>query len=566
MSDAAPSGDHQRIRTPEVIRRKRRISWIWLVPFVAAVAGLSLVARTWFESGPTITITFKTAEGLEVGKTQVRYKDVNIGTVRSIRLSEDRSNVIVKAELVKDAASIAREGTQFWVVRPRLGLSGVSGLTTLLSGAYIGVDANNGKDASGKPLSDEEKTEFVGLETPPEVTHDRPGKRFTVRATDLGSLDVGSPVYYRRISVGQVIGYQLDSTGHFVNIQIFVDAPNDKFVTTDTHFWNASGVDFTLNADGLKVRTQSLLSVAVGGIAFGQRDDDATDTPAKADTVFTLYGTQAAAEATEDGEPFPIVMHFDQSIRGLSVGAPVDFNGVVLGQVGSISMDFDKESKRFFAVVRADLFPQRLGPVYERVRQFSEQEDREVDGTKVIHPGGRLLGAMVQHGLRAQLRSSNLLTGQLYVALDVFPNAKPAKFEMSTPAQIPTQPGNLDQLQQQIANVANKLDKIPFDKIGTDLQRTLENTARLTARVDKQLAPQAEALLKQANKSLADLGNLLAPDSALPVNAQRAMDELSRAARSLRALADYLQTNPEALLRGRGPDPLPNYGATRSGR
>ncbi len=207
MSDPASSGGNPAIRTPEVTRRKRRISWIWLVPLVAALAGLSLVARTWLESGPMITITFKTAEGLEVGKTQVRYKDVNIGTVRSIRLNEDRSKVIVKAELVKDAASIAREGTQFWVVRPRLGLSGVSGLGTLLSGAYIGVDATNGKDASGKPTPDEEKTEFVGLETLPEVTHDRPGKRFTVRATDLGSLDVGSPVYYRRISVGQVIGW-----------------------------------------------------------------------------------------------------------------------------------------------------------------------------------------------------------------------------------------------------------------------------------------------------------------------------------------------------------------------
>jgi paraquat-inducible protein B len=550
-----------------VTRRRRRISWIWLVPIVAALAGLSLVVRTWMEAGPTITITFNTAEGLEVGKTQVRYKDVNIGTVRSIRLSEGRSKVIVKADLVKEAASIAREGTQFWVVRPRLGLSGVSGLNTLVSGAYIGVDANNGKDADGKRLSDEEKTEFVGLEAPPEVTHDRPGKRFTVRATDLGSLDIGSPVYFRRISVGQVIGYQLDSTGHFVNIQIFVDAPNDKFVTTDTNFWNASGVDFTLNADGLKVRTQSLLSVAVGGIAFGQRDDDTSTAPAKQDAVFTLYGTQAAAEAIPDGEPFPIVMRYNQSTRGLNVGAPIDFNGIVLGQVDSITMDFDRTSKRFFTMVHANLYPQRLGAVYERVREYSQQEDQKAaDGKPVTHPGNRLLGSLIEHGLRAQLRTSNLLTGQLYVALDMFPNAKPVSFEMSTPAQIPTQPGNLDQLQQQIASIAAKLDKIPFDKIGTDLQQTLQNSARLMNRLDKQVAPQAEALLKQANKSLADLGNLLAPDSALPVNAQHAMDELSRAARSLRALADYLQTNPEALLRGRGPDPLPNYGATGNNR
>jgi paraquat-inducible protein B len=559
MADPVPPGENNNLRAPEVTRRKRRISWIWLIPVVAALAGLSLVARTWLQAGPTVTITFSTAEGLEVGKTQVRYKDVNIGTVKKIRLSEDRSKVIVTADMVKDAANLAREGTRFWVVRPRLGLSGVSGLGTLISGAYIGVDAPNGKTVDGTPVSDEEKTEFIGLETPPEVTHDRPGKRFTVRASDLGSLDVGSPVYYRRISVGQVIGYQLDSTGHYVNIQIFVDAPNDKFVTSDTHFWNASGVDFTLNADGLKVRTQSLISMAVGGIAFGQKDGDKPSPPAKADMTFPLYGSQTAAEATPDGDPFPIVMRFDQSIRGLSVGAPIDFNGVVLGQVETITMDFDTHSKRFFALVNANLYPQRLGPVYERVREFSERED----GKNPAHPGGRLLGSMIEHGLRAQLRSSNLLTGQLYVALDVFPRAQPVEFQMANPAAIPTMPGNLDQLQQQISSIATKIDKIPFDKIGEDLQRTLASTSRLMGRLDTQVAPQAQALLKQANKSLADLGNLLAPDAALPVNAQRAMDELGRAARSLRVLADYLQANPEALLRGRGPDPLPGNGSTR---
>ncbi|ANN77368.1 intermembrane transport protein PqiB [Bordetella flabilis] len=562
MSDPVPPGKNNEVRAPEVTRRKRGISWIWLIPIVAALAGLSLLARTWFESGPTVTITFNTAEGLEVGKTRVRYKDVDIGTVKSIRLSEDRSKVIVRAELAKEAASIARQDTRFWVVRPRLGLSGVSGLGTLLSGAYIGVDAPNGKTLDGKPVSDEEKTDFVGLESPPEVTHDRPGKRFTLRASDLGSLDVGSPVYYRRISVGQVIGYQLDSTGHYVNIQIFVDAPNDRFVTADTHFWNASGVDFTLNADGLKVRTQSLLSVAVGGIAFGQKSGDAPSPPAKADTTFALFNNQSVAEATPDGEPFPVVMRFDQSIRGLGVGAPIDFNGVVLGQVDSITMDFDTRTKQFFAVVYANLYPQRLGPVYERVRAFAERED----GKDPAHPGERLLASMIEHGLRAQLRSSNLLTGQLYVALDVFPRAQPVEFKMANPAPIPTMPGNLDQLQQQISSIAAKLDKIPFDKIGEDLQRTLASTSRLMGRLDTQLAPQAQAVLKQANKSLIDLGRLLAPDADLPVNAQRAMDELGRAARSLRALADYLQANPEALLRGRGPDPLPGAGTIGKSR
>ncbi len=712
MADPNASDESSRIKVPEVTRKKRRVSWIWLVPVVAALAGMTLVMRTWLESGPTITISFKTAEGLEVGKTQLRYKDVNVGLVKNIKLSEDRSRVIVTADIDKTAASLAREGSSFWVVRPRLGLSGVSGLSTLVSGAFIGVDAPAARTADGKPVSAPERTSFVGLETPPEVTHDRPGKRFTLKADNLGSLDVGSPVYYRRISVGQVIGYQLDSSGKSVNVQVFVDAPNDRFVTTTTHFWNASGVDFTVNADGLKVRTQSLLSVAVGGIAFedmadsssgaapgassapqglppsalSKRGDNAagantqgantqgagtqeagtqeagtqgagkpqppespaqqasaanraaeaaaqapnatsgnangnakgngapgdgapggnapnsntqnsnapagqghpgaaqtgqavqppgsnatSPTPApaspgvervaKADAVFTLYNNEATAKATPDGEPFPIRMRFNQSIRGLNVGAPVDFNGIVLGQIDAINMDFDTQSKRFYAVVEANLYPQRLGSVYERVREYAIREE----GENPAHPGGRLLGSMIQHGLRAQLRTSNLLTGQLYVALDVFPNQPSVAFNWQGVgrADIPTTQGNLDQLQQQISTIVGKIEKIPFEKIGNELTNTLASAARLMNRLDKQVAPEAQAMIKQASKSLHDISTMLASDSGILVNSDKAVQELTRAARSLRVLSDFLQANPEALLRGRGEDPVPGRNPIR---
>lgn len=540
---------------PSVVRKKRRMSWIWLIPIVAAFAGFSLVLRTWLETGPQITITFESADGLETGKTQIRYKEVNIGTVNKIRLSEDRSKVIVTADITKDASSLAREGTNFWVVRPRLGLSGVSGLGTLLSGAYIGTDAKEGAPESLGAT----KTEFVGLETPPEVTYDRPGKRFTLSSRDLGSLDVGSPVYYRRIQVGRVIGYQLDESGRTVNVQIFVDAPNDKFVTTDTRFWNASGVDFSVNAEGFKVSTQSLLSVAIGGVAFETVEENAQ--PAPANKKFDLFATETAAKAKPDGEVFPIRMRFDQSIRGLAVGAPIDFNGVTLGSVSGITLDFDNKTKRFFAIVDADLFPQRLGGVYERMRAMAEREDAEAGGGL---PGDRLLRAMVDNGLRAQLRTSNLLTGQLYVVLGVFPGTKPVEYKSTNPMSIPTVPGSLDQLQQQITNIVDKIEKIPFDKIGEELRSTLASTSRVMNRLDKQVAPEATAVLKEARKSLSDLSRLMSPDSSIPINTEKAMQELTRAARSLRNLSDYLQANPESLIRGRGDDDIPGAGRVRN--
>ena len=554
MSEQTPGKGDPQIAAPTITRkRQNRISWIWLVPVVAALMGLSLVVRTWLQAGTDISITFNSADGLEVGKTRLRYKDVNVGTVKSIGFNEDRSKVVVTAELAKEVSDLARDGTNFWVVKPRLDVSGVSGLGTLLSGAYIGVDAIEGKGKASKAT----KLTFEGLEIPPAVTHDRTGKRFKLKADNLGSLDVGSPVYYRRINVGRVIGYELDKSGDSVNIEVFVDAPNDAFVTSGTRFWNSSGVDFSVNADGLKVRTQSVVSLLVGGVAFEPvYTARGANKPAPADAEFELYSTEAQAKANPDGEAFDIRMRFDQSIRGLAVGALVDFSGITLGNVTSINLDFDPETKRFYSVVDATLYPERLGSVYDEVRELADKEGDVA--------GNRLLGGMIKHGLRAQLRPANLLTGQLYVNLDVFPNAKPVTFNPSVPAIIPTVPGNLDQLQQQLSNIVNKIEKIPFDKIGEDLRTTLASTSRLMNRLDKQVAPEAQGMLKQARDSMARINELLASDGSLPVSTERALQELNRAARSLRSLADFLQANPEALLRGRGADPIPGSGPVKN--
>ncbi len=553
MAATPPSSGDTPAAPPKVSRRKHRMSWIWLVPIIAALAAGSLILRTWFESGPQITITFESAEGLQVGQTQLRYKEVTIGTVTGLTLSEDRRKVIVRADIDKNAASLAQKETNFWVVRPRLGFTGVSGLGTLLSGAYIGVDAPEGEPQTLGAT----KTDFVGLELPPEVTYDRPGRRFSLRADSLGSLDVGSPIYYRQIQVGRVIGFGLDESGERVNVQIFVDAPHDRFVHRDTRFWNASGVDFTVNAEGLKLRTQSLVSVAAGGIAFDTIDKN---TPlAEANRSFNLFDTETAAKAPIDGDAHRIRMRFDQSVRGLAVGAPIDFNGVNLGEVTSVALDFDGEARRFFANVEATVYPSRLGPVYDRI--VKNVEARE-DGRD---PGRMLMKGMVEHGLRGQLRTSNLLTGRMYIVLAVFPKAKPVQFdENNDPLIVPTIPGSLDQMQQQISNIVDKIDKIPFDRIGRDLSTTLESMNRLMGRLEKDIAPEAKKVMTEARKSLNELNNLVSPDGSLPMNAERSMEELSRAARSLRNLADYLQTNPDALLRGRGEDVIPGAGPVRN--
>lgn len=541
----APAEDTPTVPSPHVVARKRSISWIWLVPLVVAIVGLSLIVKNWIETGPIVTISFESANGIEVGQTTVRYRDVVVGVVNDIKVAPDRSKVLVKVRLKRGAAAyVARKGTRFWVVRPRLELSGVSGLNTLLSGAYIGVDTSRTKENGDEAVS----YQFTGLEKPPEITSDKPGTRYTLTAPDLGSIELGSPVYYRRIQVGRVIDYHLAPDGKQVDIQIFVDAPNDKYVTADARFWNVSGIQMSLGADGVTVNTGSLASVISGGVEFASADT-ADTTPAKANTAFALKATQQAAMADPDGIPIPINLEFQQSVRGLKVGASVEFHGLEIGKVTNINLEYNPKAKRFYVLVKTELYPMRFGTVYE---------DLVAQNEKSSNAGHNLLVPLIAHGLRAQLRTGNLLTGQQYIALAFFPDAPPVHFdETRQPPIIPTVPGNFDRLQEQVTSILAKLDAIPFAGISDDLRTTLKSLTR-TINGLHSVGPETAATLKAVRKSLAQVNSML---GSTPTNGNmgQVLRELGEAAKSLRSLADYLQANPSALLRGRPADVLPGH-------
>ena len=526
---------------PEPVVRRPRVnaSIVWLVPIIAALVGLSLVVHAWLEAGPTISISFLSAEGLDPGKTPVKYKNVIIGRVNAVRLSEDRSRIIAKVALEKSAQGFATADTRFWVVRPRIGLGGVSGIDTLLSGAFIGADVGE---------SSEPKSEFTGLENPPPVTHGAPGKTFDLHSDDLGSLDIGSPVYYRRIQVGRVTTYHLDKDGKGVTLQIFVDAPNDQFVTTSSRFWNASGVDVSLGADGLKVNTQSLATVLAGGVAFQDPPGPHDATPAQEDAAYRLFNDRATAMAPPDGEPKYIRMRFEQSLRGLAVDAPVEFLGVPFGRVVSINLDFDEKTQTFPTIVGAVVYPARLGKAHDKLVALarSRGDDEQMS---------QMMGRLVEHGLRAQARTGNLLTGQLYIAMDFLPKAPKVAFDgTAKPLEIPTAPGDLDKIQQQIADIVGKLQKVPFDSIGKNLDQSLAELNRTLKQVNGSVLPEVKNTLKGAQQTLGTANSAFAPDAPLQQNLGGTLQELQRAARSLRVLTDYLGDHPDALLRGRRAD------------
>ncbi|WP_374627566.1 intermembrane transport protein PqiB [Pandoraea sp.] len=545
-SKAAPPPGVDALPTPAIEPRKRWApSLVWLIPLVAAVIGLSLVAKALIERGPSIVIDFKTADGIEAGKTKVKYKEVDIGTVKSIELSDDLSHVRVSVDLTQNAKRFAVKDSRWWVVRPRVAGGSVSGLSTLLSGAYIGADAGKSKDSA---------SHYVGLETPPVVSTGQPGKPFVLHAADIGSLDIGSPVYYRRIQVGQVEAFSLDPDGKGVTLRVFVQAPYDQYVGSNTRFWHASGIDLRLDSSGFKVNTQSLASVVIGGIAFQAPSDAGAGVMAKAGQAFRLAPDEATAMKAPDTDAMTVVFRFQQSLRGLAVGAPVDFRGITLGEVTSIGVEFDQATKQISMPVTVEVYPDRL-------RRRDPKHNLPPDQIA----SRQILNALVARGLRGQLRTGNLLTGQLYVALDFFPNAKPAKAEeVDNVVVMPTVPNTLDQLQLQIADIATKLDKIPFDSIGQNLDsslrkldKTLDSAQGLFRQLDGEIAPEAKATLSEAKKSFGAAERTLSEDAPVQQDVRQAMQELTKTLRSLNTLADYLQQHPEALLRGKPKDPQP---------
>ncbi|MFW9078470.1 intermembrane transport protein PqiB [Pseudomonas sp. P2757] len=533
-------------RTPgqaPIKTRRWSISLVWIVPIVAVLVGISLVVHNLMQEGPTIVLTFKTGSGLTANKTEVKYRNVVIGQVTDVELSNDQKSVDATIKLSKQAETFTREDSQFWVVRPRIGAGGVSGIDTLLSGDYIGADIGQ---------SNTRAKHFKGLENPPPITYGEPGKRFNLHTQDLGSLDIGSPVYYRKIPVGQVVAYALDPDGKGVTIEIFIHSPNDAYVTENTRFWNASGIDVNFGANGLAVKTESLSTLLVGGIAFRAPDYSPNDVAAAEEKTFELFDDQQVALAPPNGKAQYLSLRFDQSLRGLKVDAPVEFLGMEIGRVVSINLDFDANKRSFPVNVGIVIYPQRLGQAHTKMlKALNHNPDDEAAGV-------RLIGTFIDNGLRAQARSGNLLTGQLYIALDFYPKAEKVAFDPTArPISIPTIPGSLEQLQEKLEAMVNKINKLPVERIASNLDGNLVELRKGLTQFNAKTLPGVQSTLGEVSKTLQSASSTLAEDSPQREQLTQTLDELGRMSRSLRELSDYLGRHPESLIRGRPDNAAP---------
>jgi len=512
------------------VHRSRRPSTIWLLPLLALIVGGLLLAKTLLDHGPTITVSFADAAGMEAGKTRVKFRDVEIGTVDAIHLTEDGTRVLATVSLAKEAKRFAVDGTLFWIVRPRLAGSGISGLETLMSGVYIGALPGRSHD---------ERLEFEEAETPPASDPGAAGTRFRLQADNIGSLDVGSPVLYRRITAGHVESFKLDSDGRRITMTIFVKSPYDHFVLPNTAFWHASGIDLTMGADGVKVDTQSLATILIGGISFETPADRLGPDSAPPDTAFTLAQNKDEAFRQPDGESILATMRFGQSTRGLTLGAPVDLRGIPVGRVKSIRLE--RASDGYDPVVEVDIYPERIKEA-----------------------GAGSLEGLVARGMRAQLRTGSLVTGQLYIGLDFFPDDKTPSTQ--TPGgtraiAIATVPSDLEEITRHARSIAAKLDAVPFDAIGQDTHTALASLTTLLGHLDDTVAktntsliPEIAQTTKELRTTLQALHSVTDGDGPLQQDAREAIRELSEAGRSLKTLSDGLERRPESLLRGRSGD------------
>jgi paraquat-inducible protein B len=531
--------------TPNASLRPRRwFSWVWIVPAVAAAIVIGLAIRGLEDRGPLITISFTDAEGLQTGETKIRHKDVDLGTVESVFLTPDMSRVIVQARMRRSTVAHLTTGTRFWIVRPRLGFGGISGLSTLVSGSYIEMYPADG---------DPERT-FVGLDQPPAIIPDTPGRSFTLHANDLGSLVGGSQISYRGVPVGEVEGFALEREHHQIEVYAFIRSPYENLVHPESRFWNSGGVDVSVGLTGLRFRASSWQQLVSGGISFDTPDAMLAKPSSDAGSVFRLYDNQDDAQQDPRGPTLVYRVNFTGAAAGgVGPGTTVQMLGAAVGQVTAAHLQYDDAAELMLTSVTLQIDPSRVEIVHPR-------KDAAADPTAAFSVR---LEKLVAHGLRAQVTTANFLTGIKVISLDMVKDAPPARIEQVAGfAQLPT--GSSTDIADILASVKSIVHHIDTVAAGPELghaikelDRTLTNLDHITTDVQPQIKPLIDSLHETADaaqRTLEAANHMLGTSASSSTDLPRLIRELTEAARSIRALSDYLEQHPEALIRGRKGD------------
>lgn len=525
--------------------RRSRISPIWLVPILSSLLAIYVVVKSAIDRGPLVQVTFSSAEGIEPGETKVRRLSVEIGVVEDVHLAGNGGDVVADLRIEPAAADLLRVGTRFWVVRPRIGASGVSGLSTLLSGGFLELDPGSGEPGA---------REFRGLDEPPPVSQDAQGIHVELVADRAESISAGSPLLYHGFEVGQVEESTLRVADGLVHYRAFVQAPFDGLLTTETRFWNASGVRFEAGTEGLVLQTQSFETMVAGGVAFGMPQGGEPGAKIAAGHVFHLYEDLDSSRDPVFEHSIEYLLMFDTSVRGLEVGAPVEYRGLRIGHVVEVSLSLVPEDagwspeRHALIPVLIELQPGRIGD----------------DTAAMAEHLGELLDEAATHGLRAQLTASSLLTGALIVEFDYHPELPPEPIRELVGYDVyPSTEAGLTQLKHKFRDLLVRLDGLPLEELTGNAARALGAAADVGESANALLTdPSTRRLPEDLGGTMATLRRVLGgfdPESPAYRELVQALAAAQLTIRDASALLRVLEERPSALLfsSGRAADPTP---------
>jgi len=531
---------------PPNFRAAQRWNVVWVVPIIAVLVGMWMIWQHVRSHGPVVNVSFETADGIVAGKTEVRCRSVRVGFVKSVDLSDDLNSVTVRLQMDPDTRQLLPEGSRFWVVRPRVSGTDISGLGTLLTGAYIELDPGNGPEGS---------LDFVGLEMPPATISSIPGLRLRLNADQAASLVAGSPVYYRGFEIGRIEGKSLDPEGRRVVYNAFIRQEYSGLIRKNTRFWNTSGIDVTAGVDGFKVRTPSFQAMFSGGVSCAVPGGLEPGDLAADGSGFRLYPGENDAMNTPFDPNLRMLLLFDHSVRGLKQGAPVEFRGMPIGRVADISFQYLKGAGDMRVPVLVEIDTRLL--LVDRTDRSDEENEA-------------YLKLAISEGLRASLKTASLITGALYVDLDYYTDA--AASEATRIGDFPVMPtisSGLAQLESRLTSILEKIDNLPIEEMLAKFTTAADETAVTVAQAREvfqeveaastalrvtlekpsfqELPDELTKTMEQLQVSIASLG----PEGAVQGDLLRTLDEMRAALRSMTQLTNSLDEKPNSLIFGR---------------
>ncbi|TMP42551.1 mammalian cell entry protein [Pseudoalteromonas citrea] len=531
------------------IATKPKFSAIWLVPVIALIITAWMLYQHQINKGHTIFVKMQNAEGIVAGKTEVKVRNVKVGLVDSLRLQLEQNAVIARVQIDTHYDDLLTEDAKLWIVKPRIDESGISGMNTLLSGVYLELEPGQSETRS---------TLFTLQDEPALISPDVMGKRFSLTANQAEVLDVGSGIYFRNYKIGQIESAKFNIDELTMEYGIFIFAPYDKLITTNAIFWVSAGVNISLSTEGIDVSTGSLSKLIKGGISVDYPPNSHAADQAQALNQYKLHESfSAALEKRFDNADFFLV-EFEQSIRGLRIGAPVEYRGMRIGTVEQAPAQIERDGQPLYFQQNTTSVPVLIKIEYGRIYEQSELAKTYWQTN---------IEKWISNGLRASLKSGNILTGAVYIELDFYTKAPAAQLVQSSVYPVlPSVSSGFTALSEQVTDLLNKLNDLPLSKTMTTFDGTLQEYRLLAMEMNKlisefnqkDIAGDTKSSLGSINSTLSQLTSSLKQFEKTLTNYQQGsgmveqltdtLEELESLSNTLKPISKGLTEQPSMLI------------------